>query len=146
MSEPRRSRLTAGLVIVLVFLAGVATGYLAQHLMTGRHGRPGFAVGGQSGGRQGGVKRWMLDRLDHDLKLTPAQHARIDSVLTRREADLRTVMTETRPRFDSIAGRTRSDIRAVLTPEQQDEFTKLTREMEARRRHRGLAPPDSAAR
>ena len=37
-----------------------------------------------------------------EVKLTAEQHARIDTVLTRREADLRTLMSETRPRFEAI--------------------------------------------
>jgi Spy/CpxP family protein refolding chaperone len=76
----------------------------------------------------------MLARLDRDLKLTPTQHGTIDTVLTRREADLRALMAETRPRFDSIAARTRSDIQAVLTPEQRTEFAKIVQEVESRRR------------
>ena len=78
----------------------------------------------------------MLERLDRDLKLTPVQHARIDTVLTRREADLRALMTETRPRFDSIAARTRSEIQAVLSPDQRDAFAKIVQQMESRRDRR----------
>jgi Spy/CpxP family protein refolding chaperone len=78
----------------------------------------------------------MLERLDRELKLTPEQHARIDTVLTRREADLRALMSETRPRFDSIASRTRSEIQAVLTPEQREEFAEIVQRMEARRARR----------
>jgi Spy/CpxP family protein refolding chaperone len=78
----------------------------------------------------------MLERLDRELKLTPEQHARIDTVLTRREADLRALMSETRPRFDSIASRTRSEIHAVLTPEQREEFAEIVQRMEARRARR----------
>ena len=139
MSEPRSSRLIAVAVIVLVFLAGVATGFLVHHLVPGRHGA-GSEVGGPSSRSPGAAKRWMLDRLDRELKLTPVQHARIDSVLTRRETDLRKLMTENRPRFDSIATRTRAEIRAVLTPDQQDAFTTITRQLEAHRRHRGFQP------
>jgi Spy/CpxP family protein refolding chaperone len=78
----------------------------------------------------------MLGRLDSDLKLTPEQHARIDTVLTRREADLRVLMSETRPRFEAIATRTRSDIRSVLTPEQQTKFAEITKRIDERRAKR----------
>ena len=135
MSEPRKSRLVAGVVIALVFVAGVVAGIFLHHGMLWRHGPPGFAVGGPPPGRPPGMKGWMLKRLDRDLKLTPAQHARIDSVLTRREADLRTLMTETRPRFASIAARTRTEIQVVLTPSQQEEFAKITQRIEGRREH-----------
>jgi hypothetical protein len=133
MSEPRKSRLVAGVVIVLVLLAGIAIGYFLHHAMPWRHGPPGFAVGGPPPGPPGAIKGRMLERLDRALKLTPDQHARIDTVLTRREADLRALMTETRPRFDSIAARTRSQIQAVLSPEQRAEFAKIVQKMESRR-------------
>ena len=135
MSEPRKSRVVAGVVIVLVFLAGIATGFFLHHTLPWRHGPPGFGFGGPPPGHPP-IKGWMLERLDRELKLTPDQHARIDTVLTRRESDLRALMSETRPRFDSIAARTRSEIQAVLTPEQREQFAKIVQRMESRRGHR----------
>jgi hypothetical protein len=136
MSELRRSRVVAGVVIVLVLLAGVAIGFFLHHEVPWRHGPHGFGVGGPPPGPPPEVKKRMLDRLDRDLKLTPDQHARIDTVLTHREADLHALMLETRPRFDSIAARTRSEIQAVLTPEQREEFGKFVKQMESRRGRR----------
>src|SRR5262249_12683793 len=102
-----------------------------------RHGSPGFGVGGPRAGRPGAIKSHMLERLDHDLKLTPQQHARIATVLTRREDDLRALMAQTRPQFDSLAARTRAEIHGVLPPDQRDEFAKIVQQMESRRRARG---------
>jgi hypothetical protein len=136
MNEPRKSRLVAGLVIVLVLVAGIAIGFFLHQALPWRHGPPGFGIGGPPPGHGGAVKDRMLARLDRDLKLTPSQHATIDTVLSRREADLRTLMAETRPQFDSIAARTRSEIQAVLTPQQRDEFAKIVREVESRRKAR----------
>jgi Spy/CpxP family protein refolding chaperone len=136
MTDTRKSRLVAGLVIVLVLMAGIAIGFFLHQAMPWRHGPPGFGIGGPPPGRPGGIKDRMLGRLDRDLKLTPSQHATIDTVLTRRESDLRSLMAETRPRFDSIAARTRADIQAVLTPGQRDEFAKIVQEVESRRKAR----------
>jgi len=135
MNQPRRSRLVAGVVIALVFLAGLAVGFFLHQAAPWPHRSP-IAVGGPPHRPSPEVKKRMLERLDRDLKLTPDQHARIDTVLTRREADLHALMTETRPRFDSIAARTRSEIQAVLTPEQRDEFAKIVQRMESRRGRR----------
>jgi Spy/CpxP family protein refolding chaperone len=132
MSEPR-SRLLAGIVIVLVFVAGVALGFFLRHEMSWHDGPHGLAIGGPPPRPSGSVKASMLERLDRELNLTPAQHARIDSVLTRREADLHALMTQTRPRFDSIARRTRAEIQAVLTPAQRDEFAKIVQDIDRRR-------------
>ena len=137
MNELRKSRLVAGIVIVLVFLAGTAVGFWCHHAL-GPRGFPGFAIGGPPPGPPPEMKRWMLERLDRDLDLTPEQHARIDTVLTRRETDIRSLMTETRPRFEAIASRTRSEIQGVLTPAQQEKFARITRRMDA---HRGERHP-----
>jgi Spy/CpxP family protein refolding chaperone len=136
MNELRKSRLVAGVVIVLVFVAGVAVGCFVHQSMP-RHGFPGLAIGGPPPGPPRELKGWMLGRLDRELKLTPDQHARIDTVLTRREGDIRALMGETRPRFEAIAARTRSEIQAVLTPDQQRKFTDITRQIDARRAARG---------
>jgi Spy/CpxP family protein refolding chaperone len=135
MNELSKSRLLAGIVIVLVFLAGVAVGFFVHHALP-RRGWAGFAVGGPPSGQRPEVKGWMLQRLDRELDLTPEQHARIDTVLTRRESDLRALMTEARPRFEAIAARTRTEIQAVLTPAQQQKFAEITRRMDARREGR----------
>jgi len=135
MNERSRSRLLAGIVILLVFLAGVAVGLFLHHTLP-RRGWPGFAVGGPPHGPSPEVKGWMLKRLDRELDLTPEQHARIDTVLTRRESDLRALMTEARPRFEAIAARTRTEIRAVLTPAQQQKFAEITKRIDARREGR----------
>jgi Spy/CpxP family protein refolding chaperone len=136
MSEPRKSRLVAGVVLVLVLVAGIAIGFFLHQAVPWRTGHHGLAIGGPPHGPPPGLKNRMLERLDRELKLTPEQHARIDTVLTRREADLRALMSETRPRFDSIASRTRSEIQAVLTPEQREEFAEIVQRMEARRARR----------
>jgi hypothetical protein len=137
MNEPRKSRLVAAVVIVLVLVAGIAIGFFLHQAVRWRHGPPGFGISGPPPGHGAAVKDRMLARLDRDLNLSPSQHATIDTVLTRREADLRALMAETRPRFDSIAARTRADIQAVLSPEQRGEFAKIVEEVDSRRRARG---------
>ena len=132
MNDIRRSRLVAAIVIVSVFLGGVAVGYFLHHALPGR-GWPRFAVGGPPHGPPPEVKGWMLARLDRELDLTAAQHARIDTVLTRRESEIRSLMSEARPRFEAIATRTRTDIKSVLTPAQQEKFAEITKRMDARR-------------
>ena len=129
--------MVAGIVIVLVFLAGGAVGFFLHHEMLHRRGFPGFAAGGPPPGPRPEVKGWMLNRLDRELKLTAVQHARIDTVLTRREADLRALMSEARPRFEAIATRTRTEIQSVLTPSQQQAFAKITQQLDASRQRRG---------
>jgi Spy/CpxP family protein refolding chaperone len=142
MNASRKSRLMAGVVILLVFLSGVAIGFYLHHALP-RRGRPAFAFGGPPPGARPEVKGRMLARLDRDLALTPAQHARIDTVLTRRESELHALMTEARPRFEAIAARTRAEIQAVLTPAQQEKFAEIVKHMESRREGRRRHGPGS---
>jgi hypothetical protein len=140
MNALHKSRLVAGVIIVLVFLAGVAVGFFLHHAVP-RRGWREAAMGGPPPGPPPEVRGRMLARLDRELGLSPEQHARIDTVLTRRESDLRALMTEARPRFEAIATRTRDEIGAVLTPEQQKKFAEITKRMEARREgHRRHGP------
>jgi hypothetical protein len=136
MNELRKSRLVAGIVIVLVFLAGAVVGFWCHHAL-GPRGFPGFGIGGPPPGPPPAMRGWMLQRLDRELHLTPEQHAHIDTVLARRETDLKGLMSETRPRFEAIAARTRAEIQSVLTPDQQAKFAEITRRMDARLGRRG---------
>jgi hypothetical protein len=136
MNEVRKSRLVAGVVIVLVFLAGAMVGFWCHHTL-GPRGFPGFGIGGPPPGPPPAMRGWMLQRLDRELDLSKEQHARIDTVLARRETDLKGLMSETRPRFEAIAARTRAEIRSVLTPDQQEKFAKITQRMDARLGRRG---------
>jgi hypothetical protein len=126
MREPLRTRLVAGLVLLVVFAAGVAAGFFLYHALVRRHPFPLFAISGPPPGQPPELKGRILEHLDRELDLTPEQHARLDTVLTLREMDLRAIMTEALPRVDSIATRTRAEIRTVLTPEQQEKFAEIT--------------------
>jgi hypothetical protein len=124
-----RTRLVAGLVLLLVALAGIGIGFTLDRALAHRR-MMGFMTGDRPPGPPPGARRWVLDRLDRDLKLTPPQREQIDSVLARREADIRALMIEVRPRFEAISARTRQEIQAVLTPEQQTRFAAVARRFE----------------
>ena len=54
-----------------------------------------------------------------ELGLSPAQQAKLDSLLARQREDMQRVREETQPRYDSIAARTSREIDSLLTPEQR---------------------------
>jgi Spy/CpxP family protein refolding chaperone len=123
-----RPRLLAVLALVLAAVGGVAAGVaLDQSMAQSRH--LGFLARGTAfrppPNRH--PRSELLDRLDASLDLTPDQRVRVDSVLARREADMRALRDQVRPRFDSIAGRTRTDLLQILTPEQRERFEELGR-------------------
>jgi Spy/CpxP family protein refolding chaperone len=126
-----RPRLLAVLALVLAAVGGVAAGVaLDQSMSQSRH--LGFLARGTAfrppPNRH--PRSELLDRLDASLDLTQAQRVRVDSVLARREADMRALRDQVRPRFDSIAGRTRTDLLQILTPKQRERFEELGRRAE----------------
>ena len=129
----RSSRLLAGVVILLVGLAGIAIGAATDRAVEHRR-MMAIVVGGRvPKGPRPEARRWVLSRLQRELDLSPTQHEQVDSVLARREADVRALMLEMRPRFEAISERTRRDIQAALTPAQQKRFTDM-------REHAGPPP------
>ena len=58
-------------------------------------------------------------RFTRDLGLSPAQQARLDSVLARQREEVQRIRESTQPRYDSIAERTSREIDSLLTPEQR---------------------------
>ena len=123
-----RPRLLAVLALVLAAVGGVAAGVaLDQSMSQSRH--LGFLARGTAfrppPNRH--PRSELLDRLDASLDLTQEQRVRVDSVLARREADMRALRDQVRPRFDSIAGRTRTDLLQILTPKQRERFEELGR-------------------
>jgi Spy/CpxP family protein refolding chaperone len=126
-----RPRLLALLALVLAAVGGLAAGVaLDQSMSQSRH--LGFLARGTAfrppPNRH--PRSELLDRLDASLDLTQEQRVRVDSVLARREADMRALRDQVRPRFDSIAGRTRTDLLQILTPKQRERFEELGRRAE----------------
>jgi hypothetical protein len=121
-----RTRLQAGVVMLLVGLTGIALGVALDRAMF-RWRIAGAFVGHRPPGRPHSpeVRKWVVDRLDRKLDLSAAQRVQLDSILNRRERELGALMQESRPRFEAIADRTRREIMTVLTPEQQERFRKM---------------------
>lgn len=134
MNPLRSSRLLAGIVILLVGLAGIAIGAALDRAVEHRRMMAIIVGGNVPKGPRPEARRWVLSRLQDELKLSPTQRGQVDSVLARREADVRALMLEMRPRFETISDRTRRDIQAALTPDQQQKFIEMSK-------HAG-PPPD----
>ena len=123
-----RPRLMAVVALLLAAVGGFAIG-IAFDRATGESRRLGFLARGTAFHPPPNQypRSELLERLDAKLDLTAAQRLQVDSVLARREAEMRALRHQVRPRFDSIAGRTRADLLRVLTPEQRTRFEALGR-------------------
>jgi hypothetical protein len=123
-----RPRLLAVLALLLAAVGGVAAGVALDRSMS-RSRHLGFLARGTAfrppPNRH--PRSELLDRLDASLDLSGEQRVRVDSVLARREAEMRALRNQVRPRFDSIAGRARTELLQILTPEQRARFEELGR-------------------
>jgi hypothetical protein len=71
----------------------------------------------------------LLSIMSDRLGLSEAQRGTVDSILDERSRQYRIVTAPIRPQMDSIKENAREQIRRVLTPEQNEGFTALIREM-----------------
>ena len=58
-------------------------------------------------------------RFVRELGLSPAQQARLDSLLARQRDEVQQNRQETQPRYDSIAAQTSREVDSLLSPEQR---------------------------
>jgi Spy/CpxP family protein refolding chaperone len=151
------ARIVAALVVALALVSGVLLGIASDRLLllpgAHRHGgpmrgpsAPGFLFGPPEADRPPGRPfepnaEWVTDRLARELNLSADQRTRVDSIVTRRMAQRRELMTPIRERMRQLFDSTRSDVDAVLTPEQRAKLDSLRARSESRRDGRPPSPP-----
>jgi Spy/CpxP family protein refolding chaperone len=120
----------------------LAVGLLAGALVLGGAlGAAGaFWTGGDSceRGRRRGADAY-IERLDHELGLSPEQRARVADVLERQRAEVSALWHEVRPRTDEIRANARREVAALLTPEQQARYAAHLERLETE--HKGKPKP-----
>ena len=107
----QRSKSFALLVLLAAFVAGIALGYTGDRLIDrDRHGRR---------------DRPSRDQIAKELKLTPAQRAQFDSIMTSRRTQMRDLFKPIRPQMDSlqkiakvIGDSTHEQLKRLLNPDQ----------------------------
>jgi Spy/CpxP family protein refolding chaperone len=127
-----RSRIAVGLLLVLVFAAGMVTDAYARRLRM-RRAHPGM----ENRRPPFGAER---DRhFGEELGLDSLQRARVDSVFARRRVQIDSFWRGPGRSLRAIMDSTREEVRSVLTPEQRARFDR--RHMEGRPRHPGDVGP-----
>src|SRR5882762_9487606 len=114
-------KLKIGLVIALIYFAGIATGVVATRAVVRRM----VATAVHNPDR---VRLLIEKRLTRRLRLDPGQQAKVDQILTHTQTELRSLRQEFGPRFQAIMGDSQSEISAILTPEQRQRFDKFREE------------------
>jgi hypothetical protein len=119
------SSMRAFILLVAVFLAGAAVGWVGHDLRGEGSGR---------GGRRGVDA--MVGRLSRELRLSAAQRDSIRVILERRRAETEAIWREVHPRYDAIRDAARAEIETHLTPEQRARYDRYTEEIDRRREKR----------
>jgi Spy/CpxP family protein refolding chaperone len=131
MTTALKWRIAVGLL--LVFLAGVATGVFAGAW----HARDAFA--GRHGPRMGDRMR---ERLVRELELTPEQVRQMSPILDDTARRLQEIRRESGGRVNEVLTQSHQQLGAYLTPDQKDRWEDMQRRHRRFwRRHRGEPPP-----
>lgn len=131
------SRWKAGVLLVLVFVAGGAVGIAGDRLdlipkpiqatesADPEEGRPGRRVAERA---EDAEAQTTIERFADDLGLTAAQRTEIEALLDRYRASTRELWHQVRPKYRALMDSVRVEIEAVLTPEQVEQYRALLRE------------------
>jgi hypothetical protein len=126
-----RGRLAVGLLIVMVFAAGMITQAWTSRLRMG-HMRAPVAHARQPFGAA------RDHHFGEELGLDSLERARVDSIFAKRRVEIDSFWNGPGRALRAIMDSTREDVRSVLTPEQRARFDK--RHMQRRPEH----PPGDA--
>jgi len=129
--ETRPSNRKAIAWLLVVFVLGIALGVLGTYIVTTRvfaHGQPPHDPAA--------LRAHYIDRLNHELNLTPDEQKQIDAILTNLQARVDAIHQSVVPQYDDARKAGREQIRQLLTPEQQPKFDDFLRRLdEGRKNH-----------
>jgi len=114
-------KLKIGLVLALIYFAGLATGIVATRAVV----RHMVAAAVQNPER---VKVLIEKRLTRRLGLDAGQQTKVEQILNHTQSELRSLRQDFGPRFQAIMLNTQTEISAILTPEQQARFDRFRAE------------------
>jgi hypothetical protein len=132
-----QSRRAAVLLVVAVFVLGIAIGVLGTYLEGYRvfgasiihRTRPDRSPAALQHERQARV-----EQLTKDLSLTPDQEQKLDGVLTQMSTTYAGIHQQSSAQMDQARKHGRDEIRAILTPEQVTKFDEMMRKMDEDRK------------
>jgi Spy/CpxP family protein refolding chaperone len=119
------------LAVLLIFVIGFVAGGLTMNVYRARH----MASSTTS-------HRDRFERVMEQLNLTAEQRDQVKAIFDEARARLTEMHKESQPQFHEVREQTHVRLRAVLTPEQWEQFQKLTSEFRDRRSHRGKRDSD----
>jgi Spy/CpxP family protein refolding chaperone len=130
------TKTTAAIALAVVFLAGLVIGVAGDRAFLVLRGRLPMRHGPSDR-----MVNHLVDRLDRELELTPAQRTTVTAILKRGRDRIDAIHGAIRPQVRAQMDATSAEIEKVLTPEQRTKFAELRAKMERHRERPFDAPP-----
>lgn len=114
---------------LVLFLAGVLSGMMGQRLLSERLANTAAATHQPS--RRGPPPPWtrqrmsFIERLSHELELTPEQARQIDAIMKESQERMRQLWETIKPEAEKEMTRSREAMKQILTPEQQAKLDEM---------------------
>ena len=122
-ASPTKARATALVVVVVAFFAGLLVGVAGDHVYL-IHSRQLFPRRGMEA-----MTQRLLDRLDHELELTPQQRDQVRRILEAHHRKIEALTGGVRPQIRQELDQANREIGAILTPEQRVKYDTLRTRM-----------------
>ena len=118
------------LLVLLVFVLGIALGAVGTYLVAGRR------VAGAPAGRASQKERRarLVEQLTRELSLTNDQRKQLDAILADVQVKYRALHEQIAPQSDQIRQQGREQIRGILTPGQKSKFEAFLRHLDEERK------------
>jgi Spy/CpxP family protein refolding chaperone len=126
METSTRNKWQIRLAVLLIFVMGFVAGALTLNVY-----RAHQTTSAPPSGRHGRFER-VMDQLD----LNDEQRDQVKKIFDEARSQLVEMRKESEPKFRQVREQTNSRLHDVLTPEQWDQFQKLTAEDREHRSHR----------
>ncbi len=129
--DDNRSNRKAFLLVLVVFLLGIALGSLGTYLLGGRVWGARHEVQNYRDKRAR-----FLGRLTQELSLTAEQRKQVETILADIGAKFQALHEQIAPQSEKLRQEGREQIRAILTPEQRPKFEKFMLQLDEERKKR----------
>jgi flagellar basal body-associated protein FliL len=132
-----RSRTVAILLVLAVFVLGVALGSLGTYLEGYRvFGPPRRPALDRSPAAQQRAHQAQVERMTKDLTLTTDQQKQLDTILSQAQVQYGSIHEKWSAQMDQERKQMRDQIRAILTPDQTAKFEDMLKKMDEERKKR----------
>ncbi len=127
--DAKPSNRKAAVLVLAVFVLGIALGALGVYLAGGR------VWGARPEATSYRDKRaHLVEQLTRELTLTPEQQKQLEAILTDMQAKYRALHEQITPQTEQVRQQGRERIRAILTPEQKPKLEDFLRRMDEERK------------